>query len=100
MASWQWSVRSEGKSLFRFDSPLTMGHGPLLFDRNFSQQLEIAEHLPGAQHHAAQRIVRDRDRQSGLLADPLVEILNQRSSAGQHDASVADVGRNLTRRAL
>ena len=63
-----------------------------LLDRNLAQQLEVAEHLARAQHHAAQRIVGDRNRQPGFFANALVEILQQRAAAGQHDAAIADVG--------
>src|SRR5689334_21240603 len=59
--------------------------------RNLPQQSEIAEHAPGSQHHRSQRIVGDRNRQPGLLADPLVQVFQQRSAAGQHDSPVADV---------
>src|SRR6185295_1428298 len=71
-----------------------------LFYRNFAQQLEIAEHLARAQHHAAERIVGDRNRQPGFLANTFVQILEQRPSSGQHDAAVADVSGEFRRGAF
>ena len=43
-----------------------------LLDRNSSEQFEIRQHLAGSQHHARQRILGDRNRQSGLFANPLI----------------------------
>src|SRR5579871_3434391 len=71
-----------------------------LFDRYFSQQLEVAEHLAGAQYNAAQRVVGDGHRQAGFFADALVEIFQQRAASGEDDASVADIGGELRRRPL
>src|SRR3984957_3279796 len=61
-----------------------------LFDRNFTQQFEVAEHFARAQNYAAQRIIGNRNRQPGFFPNTFVEILQQRSTAGQHDAAVAD----------
>src|SRR5882672_11113498 len=71
-----------------------------LFNRNFAQQFEIAEHFPRAQHDAGQGVVGDGDRQPGFLANTFVEILEQRAAAGQNDAAVADISGKLGRRAL
>src|SRR5580700_6168668 len=71
-----------------------------LFDRNLSEQLEIAEHLTGAQNHAAQRIVGDGNGQAGFFADALVKIFQQRAAAGEHDAAITDVGGKFRRRTL
>src|SRR5579862_3652791 len=43
-----------------------------LVDGHQPQQVEIAEHLSGAQHHGSQRIVGDGNRQPGFFADALV----------------------------
>ena len=67
-----------------------------LIDRDLPQQLEVAQHLAGTQHHAAQRIIRNRHRQSRFFADALVQILQQRAATRQNDAAVADVGIVLT----
>jgi hypothetical protein len=45
-----------------------------LLDGNPSQQLEVAEHLAGAQHHAAQWVVSDAYRQPGFFPDSLVQV--------------------------
>jgi hypothetical protein len=45
-----------------------------LFDRNPPQEFEVAENLAGAQHHAAQRVVRDADRQPRFFPDSLVQV--------------------------
>src|SRR5208337_3671092 len=71
-----------------------------LLDRNLTQQLEVREHLARAQHHAAQRVVGDRNRQSRFLADAFVEVLDERAAAGEHDAVVADIGGEFGRRAF
>ena len=58
-------------------------------------------HRPaGAERDAGQRIVGDGDRQAGLVAQHLVEPLEQRAAAGQHDALVDDVGGKLRRGVL
>ena len=56
--------------------------------------------LPVPSTTDAERIVGDRNRQPGFLADALVQILQQRAAAGEHDAAVADVRGELGRRAL
>src|SRR5579863_6889097 len=71
-----------------------------LLDRNLAQEFEVAQHLARAQHHAAQRIVGDRNRKPGFFADALVQILEQRASTRKHNATIADVRRKLWRRAL
>src|SRR5271165_310413 len=50
-----------------------------LINRDLAQQLEVAQHLSRAQHHAAQRIIGNGNRQPGFLANALVEILHQRA---------------------
>src|ERR1700736_6711152 len=69
----------------------------VLFDRNLSQQLEVAEHFARAQHHAAQRVIGYRDRQPSFFADAFIQILKQRSAPGEHDSPITDVGRKLRR---
>src|SRR6188474_259661 len=48
-----------------------------LVDGDLPQQIEFTEHLAGAQDHRRQRILGARHRQPGLLAQPLVEVLQQ-----------------------
>ena len=43
--------------------------------RNLAQKPEIAEHASGPEHHRSQWIVGNRNRQSGFLADALIEVL-------------------------
>src|SRR5476649_2087011 len=68
--------------------------------RNFAQQPEIAEHAAGAQHHRGQRIVGDRNRQPGLFANALVQILEHGAAAGEHDSAVADIRAEFGRSAF
>src|SRR5881628_3181124 len=42
-----------------------------LFNRNPSQQSEVAENLTRAEHHAAQRVIGDTYRQPGFFPDSL-----------------------------
>ena len=58
-----------------------------LLNRNLAQQLEVAEHFSSAQHHAAERIISDRDRQAGFFADTLVQILQQGATTGEDNAA-------------
>src|SRR5215467_9374375 len=79
---------------------LRPGKAKLSVDANLTQQFEIAEHLAGTEHDRSQRIVGDRNGQTGLLADALVQILEQRAAPGKDDAAVADVGGKFGRGAL
>src|SRR5581483_11356262 len=45
-----------------------------LLNRDFSQQLKVAEHLAGAEHHAAERIVRNRNRETSFFPNALIQI--------------------------
>src|SRR5580698_3600271 len=67
----------------------------VLLDRNLAQELEVREHFAGAEDDTAERIVGDRDGQSGFFTDTLIEILDECAAAGKHDAAVADVGGEL-----
>src|SRR4029077_11666314 len=64
----------------------------LLIDATLTQQLEIAQHLARAEHDRRQRIVGDGHRQARFLTDALVEIFQQRATARQDDAAIADIG--------
>src|SRR5581483_3962153 len=69
-------------------------------DGHFLEELELVERLAGAEHDGELRILRDHDRQAGLLAQEHVEVLELRAAAREHDAAVDDVGGELGRRAL
>ena len=59
-SSFKFLVSSFENASFSHSHPkLETRNLKLLLDRDFSQQLEIAEHLARTQHHAAQRIVGD-----------------------------------------
>src|SRR5262245_5691175 len=47
----------------------------VLIDRNLSQQVEVREHLAGAQHDRRQRIFSHREWQAGFFPQALVEVL-------------------------
>src|SRR4051794_7841818 len=59
-----------------------------LVDRDLAQQVEVGQHAPRSEHHRRKRIFRHRQREPGLLAKPLVQVLEHRSAARQHDAAV------------
>src|SRR5260221_11700762 len=71
-----------------------------LINANLPQQAKIAQHLARAEHDRCQRIIRDGYRQPCFLADPLVQVLEQRAAARQHDAAIADVRGKLRWSAL
>ena len=60
--------------------------------------LKVGQHLAGAQDDAGQRIFGDGDGQPGLLANPLIQILQHRAAARQYDAAIADIGAQFRRR--
>src|SRR5512137_513918 len=64
------------------------------------QELQVVEHLARPEDDGRQRVLGDEDGQLGLLADPLIQVLEQRAAAGQDDAPVDDVRRELGRRPL
>src|SRR5262245_1434280 len=43
-----------------------------LVDRNLPEQVEVRQHLAGAEHDGRQRIFRHRERQPGLFAQAFV----------------------------
>src|SRR5919107_2564880 len=64
------------------------------------EEVEVREHLARAEHDRGERVVGDRDGQARLYREPLVQVLQQRPAARQHDAALDDVGRKLGRRPL
>src|SRR5579864_8228612 len=98
------AIIGEDCQLSRFLLPIRIGaprrSSKNSIDRDETQQPEIAQHLARSEHHRRQRIVGNRNRQTGLLADALVQILEQRASPGKHDPAVADVGGKLGRGAF
>src|SRR6266852_5602640 len=68
--------------------------------RNLAQQTEIAEHAAGPEDHRGQWIVGNRHRQSSFFPNTFIQILEQGTSAGEHDPAVADIGAQLGRCAL
>src|SRR5579875_1848567 len=65
-----------------------------------AQEFEVGQHLACSQDDRGERVLGNRNRQSGLLANAPVQIFDQRSAAGEHDTAVADVGAELRRSAL
>src|ERR1700735_223579 len=49
------------------------------------------ENPAAAARDAGERIVRHDDRQAGLFGEELVDIAQQRTAAGEYDASIGDV---------
>src|SRR6185503_3995961 len=62
------------------------------------QRLELLERLPRADGDTAQRVLRGDDRHAGLVAEPCLEAVEQRPTAGEDDALLHDVGGQLGRR--
>ena len=58
------------------------------------------QRLATATRHAGQRIFGHDDRQASFFGDQLVEVTQQRATAGQHQAAFGDVGRKLGGRLL
>jgi hypothetical protein len=58
------------------------------------------EDTAGAERHAGQRVVGNRDREPGSVPDYQVEIGEQRPASGQHDALIDDVSGELRGRVL
>src|SRR3954469_13884704 len=53
--------------------------------------LGVLQRAARTERNTGQRVVRDRHRQTGLFAQYLIEIGEQRAAAGEHDALVDDV---------
>src|SRR5439155_10860595 len=51
-------------------------------DRDLPEQVEIRQHLSRAEHDRRQRVLGHRERQTGLFAQTLVEVLEHRPSDG------------------
>src|SRR5216684_5212693 len=101
MATMALVARASAGALFLQSAKTSSKNLPLLLvNANLPQQFEVTQHFPRAQHHRRQRIVGDRNGQTGLLANSLVQIFQECSAARQHDAAVADVRGKFRRRAL
>src|SRR5205823_2171190 len=61
---------------------------------------KIRKHFARAEHHRSQRILGQRNRQSGLDRQPLIEVFQQSTASGQDYATLDNVGGKLRRRAL
>ena len=72
-----------------------MRRARLRFVRWMTSNLEAS---PRPHCDAGQRAVREVHGDLGLVADALVEALQERTAAGEHDAAVHDVGCELGRR--
>src|SRR4051794_22694277 len=63
-------------------------------------KLLFLQRSASAERNAGERVVGDGDGKAGLVAQHLVETLQERSSTGQDDALVADIGGKLGRSVL
>src|SRR3954468_1076082 len=61
-------------------------------------RLELLQAPAGTDGDAGERALGQVDRHLRLVAQALVEAVEQRTAAGEHDAAVHDVGRELGRR--
>jgi hypothetical protein len=58
-----------------------------------SQFVHQLENAPTAACHAGERVIRNDDGEAGLLGQELVDIAQQRATAGENDAALGDVRR-------
>lgn len=70
---------------------------PRLVYTHILENIDIVKGLACAHDHGGKRIVDNSDGQIGLVAQKLIEALQERAAAGEHDAAVNDVGRQLGR---
>jgi rod shape-determining protein MreB len=59
------------------------------------EQIELFERAAGAEHHGTLGRLGHGDWQAGLIAQQHVQVAQERPAAGQHDAAIDDVGRQL-----
>src|SRR2546425_1629595 len=62
--------------------------------------LELLERAPRPHRHAGERRLGEVARHLGLVSQTLVEALEKRSTASQHDPAIHDVGRKFGRGAV
>src|SRR4030095_3455388 len=67
---------------------------------DLAEAVERLERLPRAHHHRRERVLGEEDREPGLLPEQGVEVLEQRTATGEHDAAVRDVAAHLGRTPL
>src|ERR1700730_12436619 len=65
-----------------------------------AQLVHQLENAPATAGHAGQRVIRHHDREPGLLGEQLVDVAQQRATAGEHDATLGDVRAQLRRSLL
>src|SRR4051794_21903692 len=90
-----WESRTTTPSSFR----IAVSRLPRV-DQHMPQRLHLLERPSGAERDATERIVGDRNRQTGRMPDDMIEIGEERAAAGQHDPLVDDVGGELWRGVL
>src|SRR5258706_10901806 len=64
-------------------------------DRDFLQELNVIERLAAAENDTADRIITDHDGQACFFAQQNVDVLEQRTAAGEHHTLVDDVAGHL-----
>src|SRR5579864_3858749 len=69
----------------------------ILVERDAAQQIDVGQHLSGAEHHRRQRIFGQLHRQSRFVAEAPVELFQQGAAAGEDDSAIVDVGGELRR---
>src|SRR5437763_4395957 len=60
-----------------------------------AQLVHQLENAPATARHAGERVIRHDDGQTGLFREELVDIAQQRATAGEDDAALGDVGAKL-----
>src|SRR5437016_3820071 len=71
--------------------------GPSGRRRDPLQEAKLVEHLSQTQRDTGHWLVGDRDGQSSLLAEQLVQAAEEGPATGEDDSLVDDVGRELGR---
>src|SRR5687768_5119723 len=64
-------------------------------DQGVAMRLDIFQAAAGSERYAGQGVVGHRNRQAGCMAQDIVEIGEQGAAAGQNDAFIDDVARQL-----
>src|SRR5262245_48059381 len=80
--------------------PITRLLVPVAAQDDLVEVVGLLEDLARPEHHRGERITRDADVEVRDLAKKLIEPAEQRATAGQEDAAIDDVSRELGRSAL
>src|SRR5690625_2617334 len=99
----RWTVRvsalawaSSGRGMAR----LPPGQPSCADLHDMNEAIQMFERPSRTESDTMQRLLGDRDRKAGLLAEAEIEIKEMRAAPGQHHAVVDDIGGEIGRRGL